>query len=751
MCLLSLTGARAAVIDSLLITPSLDEKVFRNGTLDISYAAARGTSVAYTLLDADGNVVAKGSAPKEAKAPNEAQTAGRGHLAVTLDSVRRWTAETPYLYTLRLTATPRKGEAVTVSRRVGFRLVAIRYSKLYLNGCPLFIKGVGMHGAKPGMSRAEMAATVRLLKAYGMNAVYTDIADPAWYELCDEQGLYVCADLARRQTMQAAEALYNHPSVVMWNIGDTKTADAATLPLLAALKAIDTQRAVVWAGLAPDRVQSDIYFPCGPSPKEVDEFCRTKRPTSDKPVVIANCGSAPGNSYGALAEYMMRYKSSRFAGLFLCDGTLQAMQAHMPAMEEVRSLMQDISISSHAPRVGRVVLSNDTYYTRFDNMHVLWAVRHNGEVVKSGTCEAGSIEPQKHRAVRLGYDDLYKTWPEGELTLDIACVRGTAALPQGAAAMPYATVAAMLPGDVLATAQFVARPHRDDTAMQPAPVDGKARLKVRGDSRSLTVAGPHCTVTFDKATGWLTRYTAAGRDMLAGGGTLKPCFSRLSTDNDRAAGADMTLAPWGDDAFALTSLKAEKVKNDSTMRRDIRVTACYDVPSRKLGLVLCYTIDGDGNIKVSQTVTPQDGAAACEVQRMGMVMTVPVAMDSTAYWGLGPLENYADRRTAATAGVWHIAAADAACPYTPVQEWGNRGDVRWWRQTDKQGHGLELAAPVLFAASAQRTGGAGIDLHIDLCQAGMSEWTHRDRYAETFEDTRVFLRGQTFTFWIKPL
>ena len=223
----------AGTIDSLLVTPSLDEQWFRSGTLDISFVATRHTAVAYHLLDADGKAVAQGVLPSEGKA-------GRRHITLTVDSVNRWTADSPYLYTLSLTPVQAKGgkgvgkvaakdlflatdHAAAVTRRVGFRLVAVRYARLYLNGCPLLIKGVALHGMKAGQSRNELVATVRLLKQHNVNAVFTDLCDPVWYDLCDEYGLYVCADLSASATgasgTATASALYDRPSLIMWNVG----------------------------------------------------------------------------------------------------------------------------------------------------------------------------------------------------------------------------------------------------------------------------------------------------------------------------------------------------------------------------------------------------------------------------------------------------------------------------------------------------------------------------------------------------
>lgn len=743
-------GASASVIDSLRITPSLDEQTFRSGHLDVSLVSGRNRVVSCRLLDADGQTVASVQSAKTSKA-------GRVLLRLDVPDCRRWTAETPYLYTLRVEAanpgTSRNGNASVgrepvdrVERKVGFRMVAIRYAKLYLNGCPLFLKGINLHGMRKGMGRDEMVVILQRLRKHNINAVRTDLADSLWYDLCDEYGFYVCADLADGNdtaTVAAAKELYNHPSLVMWSIGGTGDGTGGTVslrPLYWQLKRDDTQRPVMWVDLPFTDTNCDLYCPSGVTAKVADDFCNLASPVADKPQLLASFGSANGNSYGAIGEYMaMRYVQPKFAGGFLCDGTFLQMLAETPAMADVAYWMQGITTTSHSPRTGRLEIFNDSYFSRLENVEIEWAVRHNGEIVKKGVYDKPlHVEPRKTATVRLGYEDLFKTWPEGELALDVTYRQKTATplVPEG---------------QTLARTQIVVRPFREMVPSALRPVEMTTALKVK-KGNCLAITNSCCDIAFDKTTGWLTRYAVLSHNMLADGGSLRPSFWRDLTDNDIAAGVEKRYGQWRAPSYRLVSLTSSKVKNDSTKLRDVVVTAQYEIEPLNVSLTLRYTITAGGAMKVEQTIAPHDGVKTPVALRYGMTMQMPAEMRQSEYFGRGPLENYPDRKESQFLGNYRSDSVSVASPYGHGQEWGNHCDVRRWTQTDKR-VGLEVTSAVPFLASAHLSHGEPqcVNLHIDLHQSGVNESVNKGDYPEMGVDTRVLLFKQTFSFWLTPV
>lgn len=298
LLVLSTGRVYAALIDSLHVTPSIDEQTFKNGKLDITFWNQGNSMVTYCLMDADGEVVTEGKLVKQVKP-------ARQQFAIDVQKVKRWTAETPYQYTLYLNATPIKGKGLTeqVKQKVGFRLVAIRYAKLFLNGCPLFLKGINLHNMQPNMSRADMINILRLLKAHNINAVCTDRVDPLWYDLCDEYGFYACVELGRSQHIAAFKQLYNHPSIIMWSVGKAETDDVVISRLFEKLKKEDTKRPVIWVDMPFTDKRCELYAPFAPTAKVADDFCNMGNPVAEKPQLLASYAQPNGNSYGAIDEY----------------------------------------------------------------------------------------------------------------------------------------------------------------------------------------------------------------------------------------------------------------------------------------------------------------------------------------------------------------------------------------------------------------------------------------------------------------
>lgn len=736
LLVLSTGRVYAALIDSLHVTPSIDEQTFKNGKLDITFWNQGNSMVTYCLMDADGEVVAEGKLVKQVKP-------ARQQFAIDVQKVKRWTAETPYQYTLCLNATPIKGKGLAeqVKQKVGFRLVAIRYAKLFLNGCPLFLKGINLHNLQPNMSRVDMINILRLLKAHNINAVCTDRVDPLWYDLCDEYGFYACVELGRSQHIAAFKQLYNHPSIIMWSVGKAETDDVVISRLFEKLKKEDTKRPVIWVDMPFTDKRCELYAPFAPTAKVADDFCNMGNPVAEKPQLLASYAQPNGNSYGAIDEYMsLRYRQPKYAGGFLCEGTLANMQAATPAMQEIRYQMQSISTLSHAPRIGRLEVFNDSFYDTLSNVYIRWVVRHNGVPVKNGVyTKPFSVAPRKTTNINLGFTDLFKTYPKGELTLDVSYHQAIA-------------TELIAKDQELAKAQITVRPFKPSIEPLQASMVDKRPLKLKR-GQSIVISNTCCTVAFDRTTGWLTRYDVNGQKLLAEGGTLKPTFWRALTNNDRAANGEKQFAQWEKPTYTLVALKTEKVKSNSTQRTDICLTAQYELKEQNVALSICYTINEGGVMKVEQTVTPNDETAVPLALRYGMTLQMPVDMCQSEYFGRGPLENYADRKESQFVGQYKYNVAHAQCPYVPYQAWGNHCDVRYWRQTNALGLGLEVSSAATFGASAYlaKTLPSAIDLHIDLKQSGVNEMVNVGQYPEMITDTRVLLHKQTFTFWLNPI
>jgi beta-galactosidase len=228
------------------------------------------------------------------------------------------------------------------------------------------------------------------------------------------------------------------------------------------------------------------------------------------------------------------------------------------------------------------------------------------------------------------------------------------------------------------------------------PTPPKQKVKDDKKRNLLTITGDECVVEFDKQTGWLTRYEAAGRPLMAKGGTLKPNFWRAVTDNDMGAGVQRMYQVWKNPSLQLENFQVQPNKH----ARSTMVTATYAMPEVKSHLTLSYLVKGDGEIEVTQTLTADGNEKVPDMLSYGMVLQMPYGLDVSHFYGRGPVENYPDRKYSQHLGLYTQTADEQFYPYIRPQETGTKTDIRWWRVLDAAGTGLEVTADAPFSASA---------------------------------------------------
>ncbi|MDE7097195.1 MAG: beta-galactosidase, partial [Muribaculaceae bacterium] len=210
----------------------------------------------------------------------------------------------------------------------------------------------------------------------------------------------------------------------------------------------------------------------------------------------------------------------------------------------------------------------------------------------------------------------------------------------------------------------------------------------------LKIKGENFRIEFNRHSGFMTRYDVDGMKMIAEGGQLTPNFWRAPTDNDFGAGLQRRYEAWRKPEMKLTSL--EHHEKDGI----VIVDAKYDMPGVKGSLALCYAIAPDGEIAVTESFKPAEGAEGSNLFRFGMQMQMPVDFDAIEYYGRGPVENYSDRNHSTFLGVYSQKVSDQFYPYIRPQETGTKTDVRYWKQLNAAGNGLEFRSIDPFSISA---------------------------------------------------
>ncbi len=801
-------------VDNIKITPSLDEQTYTKGKLEVEVKLAGNDNLRYQLLDATKKEVAHGLVSNIEK--------GLAHFTISLNNVNAWTAETPYLYTLLVSPVSTKGKEVAyeaVPQKVGFRTVKIVGDKLYVNGKAIYIKGTDRHEMDPDsgyvVSRARMIQDIKLMKQLNINAVRTShySNDPLWYDLCDEYGIYLCAeanqeshglgydDTSEAKKPQFAKQIlervqhnvnlfYNHPSIIYWSPGNETVDGPNFTAAVNWMHEFDKSRPVQWER-AGEGANTDIVCPMYPSPDWCEKYINGNH---TKPLILCEYSHAMGNSNGNFKEYWdLVRQNKRFQGGFIwdfvdqglrakdaqgkmiykyggdynsydpsdnnfnCNGLVSPDRDPHPGAFEVAYEYQNIWTTPVAPRVGRIDVYNENFFRDLSNVKLDWAVYHEGQKVLSGSVNDLNIPAHQTKTIDLGYEDLFKKYPAGELWLNVDYKLKNAEPLMDA-------------GQTVAHQQLAVRDF-EPKADFALPVEGeKAKLKLqqKGD---IDISNVNCHVVFSKTTGWLTTYVAGGQQLLGEGGTLKPNFWRAVTDNDMGAGLQRRLRAWHNPEMKLVSLTAGKQKNAASKRNDIRVVAVYDMPSVKATMTLTYDVDESGAIHVTEAMKTTPGAKVSEMFRFGMLMQMPYDVDHAQYYGRGPKENYVDRKLSQNVGLYSETADEAFYPYyVRPQETGSKSDVRWWRQTDAAGRGLLIQSGQLFGMNVLHYSiddlDEGLDKHqrhpaevpqskftnvcIDEMQAGVGGIDSWSGNAEALPKYRVSYKDRSFSFWLKP-
>ena len=748
---------KATHINNIRITPDLDAN-YENGTLGVSASVSGKAKVQLELRDADGNMVAR----KFFMSKSGASTL---NTQMTIADPHKWTAETPYLYTLITTV--REGDKVIecVPQKVGFRKVEIRGSQLLVNGKAIYIKGVNRHEMDPDggyvISRERMIEDIKLMKRFNINAVrtchYPD--DPQWYDLCDEYGLYLCAEANQEShgfgySKEARELMtplfakqimernqhnvsmnINHPSVIIWSLGNETVNGDNFTEAFKWIKSQDNSRPIQFeqAGKGDN---TEIYCPMYLSQNGCEKYATSTDVKDMKPLIQCEYSHAMGNSSGGFKEYWdLVRKYPKFQGGFIWDFVDQALHAKNakgqniykyggdynnydpsdnnfncnglvnpdripnPEFYEVGYYYQNIWTTPVDIQAGKIKVLNENFFRNLSDYKMVWTLLANGKAVQSGEIDNLDIAAQQSREYSLPYDILKTNDEHAELLLNIEYqLKNEEPL--------------MAKGQVVAHQQLEVRPYFGSISYSAPLVDvnnTKANVKIKIDNKKnndwIMVSNDLFNISFSKKDGYISKYEVAGVQLLGEGGSLKPNFWRAVTDNDMGAGLQKQYVVWRNPRINLVSLTTDKGKkgsNKAVVEMFPSVTAVYDMPDVSAILTIKYEIEENGTINVSEKITTDKTKKVSDMFRYGMVMQLPKQMDKSLFYGRGPIENYADRKLSQNIGIYQQTAGGQFFSYIRPQETGTKSDIRWWKQTDATDKGFEVTSSAPFSMSAIR-------------------------------------------------
>ncbi len=667
----------------------IDEAPSPEGQTGSGSGDLRARWVELELLDPQGAPVFSN------RRPDSVETAGPGEegeetefgLVVEVDRPLQWSAEHPHLYTLLISLVDDFDEIrEVISTRVGFRTVEIRDGMLQVNGVPVHLKGVNRHEHDPDrghvMSEESMLADIRLMKEFNINAVrtahYPNV--PRWYELCDEHGIYLVDEanveshgagyetddtLAAKpewleahldRTRRMVERDKNHPSVIIWSLGNEAGDGENFVATYEWIKERDPSRPVQYE-MSDLREHTDIFAPMYARVHILEAYGSEPR---DRPLILCEYAHAMGNSVGNLQEYWDAiYASDHLQGGFIWDWVDQGIRADAddgteyfayggdfgpddvpsgdnfcinglvnpdrelnPHIWEVKKVYQGVDVRPLDLANGQVEIENRFDFTDLSDLELRWTVTGDGQEVAAGILGDFGLPPHQTRVASVPLPSMDPE-PGVEYFLDIRfhTRRDGPLLSAGHLA---AWEQFKLPVQVPFTSAPLARSRK----IYPSEEDGM-----------LFIEGESFTLTIDLDDGQISSFVYMGTELVLSG--PEPSFWRPPNDNDFGNGMPERQGIW---KVAGSDRHIESVSWYQNSNRDVRVNILATLPAGESKLFTEYVIWGSGEIVINNRFVP--GAVDLpNLPRLGMNMSLPVEFESVEWLGRGQDEVISEPRT----------------------------------------------------------------------------------------------------------
>lgn len=743
-------------IEDIRATPILDSQ-YKDASLEVDVTLKGNCSITLNLTDAQGQNIAT----------SEIKGSGNKKTSLSVTNPMKWSAETPYLYTLTATLTDNGKVAEIIPIKVGFRKIEIKNGQLLVNGQPVLFKGANRHEMDPDggyvISRERMIQDIQLMKKLNINAVrtchYPD--NNFWYDLCDQYGIYVVAEanveahgmgygektLAKNPIYEKAhlernqrnvQRSYNHPSIIFWSLGNESGMGPNFEKCYTWIKNEDKTRAVQYEQAGTGKF-TDIYCPMYMGYEGCVNYSQGN---NEKPLIQCEYAHAMGNSQGGFKEYWdIIRKEPKYQGGFIwdfvdqsnhwknkngvaiygyggdfnkydgsdnnfCDNGLISPDRKLnPHAHEVKYFYQSIWTTPADLSKGEIKIYNENFFRDLSAYYMEWQLLLEGEVMQTGIISDLNIAPQQTKTISLPID-LNNICANKEVLLNVQYKLKKAEYLLGA-------------GETVAYDQLTVRAYNQPELKLMNNATSNIKITVptfnENDRHFLIVLGENFRIEFNKQNGFLSHYEVKGAQLLEDGSYLTPNFWRAPTDNDMGAGLQKRYSIWRNPELKLTSLK-QNIENDQAI-----VRTEYEMPATGAKLYLTYTINNEGAMKVVQKLAADKTKKISEMFRFGMQLRMPITFNKLEFYGRGPIENYSDRNSSTLIGKYRQTVEEQFYPYIRPQETGNKTDLRWWKVLNISGNGLKFVADAPFSASALNYSIESLDEGIKKDQRHSSE------------------------------
>ena len=764
---------------------------FTRSVLDItiSFSGCHANSASCSVALYDGNL----KLLLKEKAPVFVQTDAK--FALALDNPHLWSAETPYLYTLTVTLSDQNDVVLDCEQtRVGIRTVSIENGILKVNGKRILVKGANRHDWDPRTGKAVTIDSIKqdlyLMKKHNFNAIRTSHYSPmeCLLEICDEIGLYVVDEanvethgdsawplvsyfpsnrlpndpLFEQAFLLRVSQMYhrdkNHPSIIVWSLGNESGAGRNLRKCYEYLRANDPQkRPIQYEGGGSPVSLSDIICPMYSTVFSIQK--RLDNPKDSRPIILCEYSHAMGNSCGNLHKYWDLARSAkRFQGGFIwdlidqgievadpaskrtyfayggdfkdevhdlnfcCNGLLGPDKTPHPSFHEAKFVMQPIQFAFSADQQHiSVKLTNE--YSFIDSSFLSFSLEViNDEQAPTHieSLEVPVIPAGESVSIRIPTDKITSLRQDSPYLWIRISAKSRTATEWAEAGAIYSVGQYALPLDRQLFLPLASHGHG-----QP--------LRLQKEGQDIKIIGARFALRFKKSA-YLSSWLLDGHEILAPNSDvpLGPCYNRAATDNDRCGNAGPEKAlhlafPWLPKQLALflsRKLAKETSYTHSWSKYHLdqlrthpakvsvqektpflfEVSADFVVVGNKLTLFKVqsvFSIHSSGVVDVKVTSEPQ--CKLPNLARVGYSLQLSSEYSQIDWLGRGPFETYPDRKTCGLFGRWSSLVHDLHVPYVFPSENGGKADCHWISATSSKGIGIlvKTANPdSLFQVSA---------------------------------------------------
>ncbi len=635
-----------------------------------------------------------------------------------LPYIEPWSAEAPNLYKLRVQFGG-GGIPETVETEVGFRRFELVNGIMHLNGKRIVFRGVNRHewSAHNGrcLTEEEMLWDIRNLKRNNFNAVRTCHYpnQSAWYHLCDVYGIYLIDETNlethganwavpasqpewKDAVLDRAKSMYerdkNHPSVLIWSCGNESDCGDNIAAMAEYFHRTDPTRLVHYEGVFHRReydyitdMESRMYA----KPDEVIAYLEER---TGKPYISCEYMHAMGNSLGGMHLYTeLEDRYEAYQGGFIWDyidqalykdgalvyggdfadrpsdygfstnGLVYADRRNSPKMQEAKQLYAPLAMA----------IENGVLTVRNKNLFV----DTSGYLFRVTLAQEDEILATEEHRLQIAAGET------GSVNIGLQ-------IPDAGGEYVLTTTAHLAENTLWAEAGHeIAFAQEIIQRKKEAPDQSTAIAQIVWSSFVVGVNGENFSMQFDYRDGVVSSLVYDGKEYITR--VPRVSFFRAFTDNDCGAGYPHEMAQW-QIAGCYAKLLGNAIRTAVHDNR-FEITFTYQAAGApSFTYTVNYTAFFDGRLLVAADYPGAEGLADMPV--FAMDFKLPPDYNRFTYYGLGPDENYIDRKHGARLGVFRCTADGNLSRYLKPQECGNRTDVRYVRVYDENGAGLQFTA-----------------------------------------------------------